>query len=82
LEILHKNSFNDGKSFEDRKFQLKSGDFAEVSKYLKNLCDWSIESRFLEGNYRINFLSSEKEQTLIEKIEKSDGFKHVFKFYK
>lgn len=81
LEIIHYESNAKGKSFKDSKFKLKEGDFGTISVYLRNLCDWSIESGFLEGDYRINFLASESIMPY-QKIDFSEGFKYIFKFYK
>jgi RNA-directed DNA polymerase len=82
LEILHKDSFNSGKSFKDEKLNLTKGDFSEIQKRLRNLCDWSIESQFSEGPYRINYLSSDLKTPQFEEIEKAEGFKHRLTFYK
>jgi RNA-directed DNA polymerase len=82
LEILHKGSFNTGKSMRDEKLSLRTGDFGEIQKYLRNLCDWSIESRFEEGHYRINYLTSDPVVPPYEEIQKADGFKHRLTFYK
>lgn len=82
LEILHINSFNAGKSIYDEKLQLVKGSFGDISKYLNNLCDWSIESEFKEGFFRINFLSSNPEIHPYEKLDHAEGFKHILTFYK
>lgn len=82
LEILHKNSFNLGKSIYDEKLMLSKGDFSSIKDYLMNLCDWSIESQFTEGFYRINYLTSDNEKPPYEKIEGAEGFKHILTFYK
>ena len=58
LTILHRNSFQKGRSIHDNKLNLKGGDFSSIKNCLINLCDWSIESEFAEGAYRINYLSS------------------------
>lgn len=81
LKITHCESNAKGKSYKDSKFMLKEGDFGTISNYLKNLCDWSIESLFLEGHYRINFLSAEK-KSAYENISSSEGFSYILKFYK
>ena len=82
LEILHIDSFNTGKSIHDEKLQLVKGNFGDICKYLKNLCDWSIESQFAEGCYRINYLTSDSEVFPTQKLETSEGFKHILTFYK
>jgi|GEM_PF-293121 len=82
LKIIQKGSFNKGKSVFDEKLALSTGDFSEIATYLTNLCDWSIESRFKEGNYRINYLASEDNVDRFEKIEEPVGFTYLLTFYK
>jgi hypothetical protein len=82
LEITHIDSFCRGMSIHDEKFQLKKGDFGDIADYLKNLCDWSIESIFEEGNYRVNLLASETDVPPYEVIENAEGFKYILTFYK
>ncbi|MDI9358265.1 MAG: reverse transcriptase family protein [Phycisphaerales bacterium] len=82
LNILHKNSYKIGLSIDDEKLNLKTGDFGDIKNYLKNLCDWSIESKFKEGFYRINYLTSDQGIPAHEKIESTEGFKHILTFYK
>lgn len=82
LEILHVDSFNIGKSIHDEKLQLVKGNFGDICKYLKNLCDWSIESQFAEGCFRINYLTSDVEELSHQRLETAVGFKHILTFYK
>ena len=82
LNILHRNSFKTGMSIHDDKLNLKRGDFSTIKDKLRNLCDWSIESQFAEGFYRINYLVSDKETQAHQKIETTPGFKHILTFYK
>jgi hypothetical protein len=82
LEILHHESFNIGKSIYDEKLQAIKGSFGDISAQLRNLCDWSIESKFKEGYYRINYLTSEESISKFEKIENVSGFKYILTFYK
>jgi hypothetical protein len=61
----------------------EGGDFADIKRHLKNLCDWSIENKDSNGkSYRVNYLIS----TPKERIEKLDydieGFTHILRFYK
>ncbi|WP_197474558.1 hypothetical protein, partial [Tenacibaculum ovolyticum] len=81
LEILHHNSFNKGMSIQDKKLKLDTGTFGDISNYLKNLCDWSIESKFQEGEFRINYLISESNIETFESINECKGFKHILTFY-
>lgn len=82
LTILHRNSLKNGLSIHDDKLNLKRGDFSTIKDKLKNLCDWSIESEFAEGAYRINYLVSDKQISAYEKIISAQGFKHILTFYK
>jgi hypothetical protein len=82
LNILHKESFKRGTTIYDEKLNLTRGDFGPIKDYLKNLCDWSIESEFSEGAYRINYLVSDNEIPAYEKIMSAEGFKHILTFYK
>lgn len=82
LTILHRNSFKNGLSIHDDKLNLKRGDFSTIKDKLRNLCDWSIESEFAEGAYRINYLVSDNEIPAYEKIMSAEGFKHILTFYK
>jgi hypothetical protein len=81
LKIVHFNSFSDNKSIEDSKFRCESGDFGTIKNRLINLGDWSIESKFREGCYRINYLSS-NEVDGFEEINECLGFTHILRFYK
>lgn len=82
FEILHVGSFNEGKSVDDEKLKLVKGNFGDIVNYLKNLCDWSIESKFAEGSFRINYLTSDKEASAVQDIPFVNGFKHILTFYK
>ncbi len=82
LEIAHHDSFNTGRSINDPKLLGANGDFGTIRGYLKNLCDWSIESDFIEGQYRINYLSSDASIDKHTKIENAIGFKYIFTFYR
>jgi hypothetical protein len=55
LRIVHIDSFPSKKSSDD-KFQNPSGDLIEVIKKLISLCDFEIESKFSDGNFRISYL--------------------------
>ncbi|HEX8378785.1 MAG TPA: reverse transcriptase family protein [Pedobacter sp.] len=59
-----------------------SGDFNSILNELKNLCDWSIESKFADGKYyRVNYLTSEESTQAILSTDYCDGFTHILKFY-
>ena len=79
ISILHKNSYAD-KSITDPKFD-GGGTIQNILKKLTNICDWSIESRFKDGYRRINYLSINNNEKIVE-ISPLDGFKHILTFYK
>lgn len=81
VTILHLGSICLGEKSDKFKNKIKKGDFGSIFKKLKNLCDWSIESDFDDGSFRINYLTSKKDEKWREPIEKVGGFKHIFKFY-
>lgn len=68
----------------DPKIIRPSGNLGSIINLLKNLTDYSIVSRFIDGEcYRINYLSS-VEKNQIEKINCDTavyGFTHELKFY-
>jgi RNA-directed DNA polymerase len=82
LRILHHHSFCRGLSKDSEKFGLHRGDFSTIKNRLTNLCDWSIETEFAEGSYRVNFLSSDPGLASTEKTLEQPGFSHILKFYK
>jgi retron-type reverse transcriptase len=82
IEIVHHHSFCYDKSSDEMIAEVKDGDFGDVLGYLENLCDWSIDSKFSDGCYRINYLSASEAALAKENMPSSEGFRHTFKFYK
>ena len=82
IEINHYESYCEGKSSNEMCKEINDGDFSDILGLLKNLCDWSVESKFSDGNFRINYLSSSESDSAVIPIEGAQGFKHIFKFYK
>lgn len=82
IEVLHTESYCTEKSSKEMLKEINDGDFSDILRYLENLCDWSVESKFSDGAYRINYLSSSATEVAVLPIEKAEGFKHLFKFYK
>lgn len=81
LHIIQFDSFSD-KQVHKLKLEINDGDFKTISERFCSLCDWSIETQCLDGNYRINFLR-DKRIDLIETIDyKPKGFTHILRFYK
>ncbi|MFN4915307.1 MAG: hypothetical protein ACK5FT_08305 [Sphingomonadales bacterium] len=83
IKITQVNSFVT-RSVEDIKFTEPTGDLAEIIKLLYNICDYSLVSRFDDGNYyRLNYLSSDKKdfKELLHEELNVVGFTHEFRFY-
>jgi len=82
IRIIQKESVSDRGSKEMFERANVQGNISEIKKAFCSLCDWSVESKFRDGNYRINFLADE----IIENIEplKNEpiGFIHILRFYK
>jgi hypothetical protein len=73
------------RSINDPKITNPTGNLNTIIKQLKNLADYSIVSRFQDGNtYRINYLSSLTKSRFIEKLPGNEtvlGMTHELKFY-
>jgi len=82
LRLTQVGSFSSFKSKDDLKFQLNGGDFGTIAGKLENLCDWSIESKFNDGCYRINLLVSDKNIDKFYAIDDCEGFTYIFRFYR
>ncbi len=91
IKIIHIGSYPNKES-EDNKFKSPSGDLIEVIKKLISLCDFEIESKFADGNFRLTYLGKnvkifkkDKNISVIpvkKEIDKEPkGFTFIFKFY-
>jgi RNA-directed DNA polymerase len=73
------------RSIDDPKITNPTGNLNTIIKQLENLSDYSIVSRFQDGNtYRINYLSSSNTSDFIEKLPENEtvlGWTHELKFY-
>jgi hypothetical protein len=74
------------RSIDDPKIvKPKGGDFSTIINNLKNLSDFSVIGEFNDNKvYRINYLSSDKEDKRIERSENfypGLGFTYLLKFY-
>ncbi len=70
------------KNSEEMKKEIDNGDFEDIKKFLFSLCDWSIEAEFLDGNFRVEYLSENQAVKVVELKEKPQGFRHILRFYK
>lgn len=79
---ITQNGSESNKDSKKLALEINDGDFKTISERFCSLCDWSIEAKCLDGNYRINFLRDKN----IQEIEKLDyepkGFAHILRFYK
>ena len=73
------------RSIDDPKIKNPTGNLYTIIEQLKNLSDYSIVSRFQDGNaYRINYLSSSSTSEFIVKLAEDEtvlGMTHELKFY-
>lgn len=63
-------------------FEINDGDFKTISERFCSLCDWAIETKCLDGNYRINFLRDNNINEIIKLDYEPKGFTHLLRFYK
>lgn len=79
---IAQNGSESNKESKKLALEINDGDFKTISERFCSLCDWSIETKCLDGNYRVNFLRDKD----IQEIEKLDyepkGFTHILRFYK
>lgn len=88
LRVLQVNSFSN-RDINHAKIKASSneGDFSRIKDKLKNLCDFSVESKFRIGNdfrhCRINYLSSDEntEDIVYLDNEECQGFTYILTFY-
>ena len=88
LRILQMGSFSN-RDINDEKIKAKSeeGDFYMIKEKLRNLCDFSVESKFRIGNdirhCRINYLSSNDntEDIMYLNDKECEGFTYILIFY-
>ena len=80
IEIIHKGAMIRTNAQASYFF---SNNLNKTKKFLNGLCEWSIESQFKNGYYRLNILQDEIKQSR-EEIKKEDisGIKYTLTFYK
>ena len=79
--IEHTSSYSKKESNELSK-EINNGDFQDIKKYFCSLCDWSVEAKCLDGNYRINYLKSQGVEEIEKLANEPKGFTHILRFYK
>jgi len=80
--IIEQRGSTVNKNSEEMKKEIDNGDFEDIKKYLFSLCDWIIEAEFLDGNFRVEYLSENQSVKVLELKEKPQGFRHILRFYK
>lgn len=77
LHIVHINSISTREAQELlERIKKEKGD-SVLRKYLKNLCDWEIQTTHKNNHFTIDCFSEE-----IKSIDKPKGFTHIMRFYK
>ncbi|KIM12244.1 MAG: hypothetical protein KU38_04985 [Sulfurovum sp. FS08-3] len=64
------------------KIKNGGGDLGNIKKLLSNLCDWSIEGRFEERDFRVNILKSNNIKDIEISKSSPKGFSHILRFYR
>ncbi|WP_343692623.1 reverse transcriptase domain-containing protein [Chitinophaga sp.] len=82
ISILQHKSYNLQLTSDEMISSIQSGDFGDIAGWFNNICDWSVESRFKDGNFRINFLTSNKKDPAKKGTDNVQGFTHILRFYK
>ncbi len=81
IQIIHIGSIPK-KTLSQLLERREKGDFGSIANELCSLCDWSVEAKCEDGNYRINYLKPKD----VEDFELLDyeprGFTHIMRFYK
>jgi ankyrin repeat protein len=74
-KVLNKNSY-------DFKNEIKCGDFSSIKHHFTSLCDWSIEATFKDGDFRIDYLSIDSEDTVVSSLATEPiGFAYILRFF-
>ncbi len=83
IEItITQNGSESNKESKKLALEINDGDFKTISERFCSLCDWSIETKCLDGNYRINFLRDKNIQEIKKLDYEPKGFTHILRFYK
>jgi len=82
VKIVHIDSYPDKESSELVE-EINNGDFSDIKNSFESLCDWSIETKCEDGQYKIDYLKiDEKEVVCKESKEELQGFTHILRFYR
>jgi len=81
LKITQLNS-SSNRSAKEMIKEVDDGDFKIIKENLTNLCDWSIETNYEQGSYRVNYLRMSNIHEIEKTSNRVDGFTHILRFYK
>lgn len=81
IRIVHVGSVPEKESSELLK-ETNDGDFEAIRNSLCSLCDWFIETKCPDGNYRLYYLKPEGSPDFEKLDNEPDGFTHILRFYK
>ncbi len=72
-----------GKKSNEMENEIEDGTFRDIKNHFSSLCDWGIEASFGDGNFRVNYLSSNENNKKPIPLKKDPlGFTHILRFYK
>ena len=82
IKIVHIDSYPNKES-QELVEEVNNGDFADIRKSFLSLCDWSIETKCEDGQYKIDYLKIDGEKVVCIKSKvELQGFTHILRFYR
>lgn len=82
VRIVHIDSYPDKESSELVE-EINNGDFSDIKKSFESLCDWSIETKCEDGQFKIDYLKTDEKEVICEESkEELQGFTHILRFYR
>ena len=71
------------KTSTEMKSEIEDGGFQDIKNYFTSLCDWSIEAKFKDGDFKIDYLSIDSEDSIAKNLNYTPiGFTYILRFYK
>ena len=82
IEITHIGSYPNSDVNSPSFDEFNEGHLSRFKTKFRGICDWAIESKFEDGEYRLNYLRSDN-RDFKENAKSNDikGFKHILTFY-
>ncbi len=82
IKIIQKGS-EVSKTCDEMKKEIENGSFQDIKNHFTSLCDWRIEAKFTDGNFRVDYLTMDTENSKPKQLDfKPEGFTHKLRFYK